>query len=225
MGGGFRRQRPAGARSDRVLASLVTMHRKPHDVPSRDERRSVGRLALVLWLGVCVVLAAVAVPTLGAAIDGDTGASAPPDRAMERPANATTERGGPAEPRTERTEGIVERFFPDATFSFDFDRGSGLDFRVGTGSVDVRLLDLGGDDGRQTGTISHGAIDGGVARSSGAGLCAAGLRETDSPLAVDVDAGNSSVTADLASEPAGNPNRTAAIDPGAIVRSCANATA
>ena len=200
------------------------MNRKPDDVLARDERRSVGRLALVFWLGVCVVLAAVVVPTLGVAIDGGTGASAPSDRAMERPANATIERGGPAERRTERAAGIVERFFPGAEFSFDFDRGSGLDFEIGTDSIDVRFLGLGGDDGSQTGTISHGAIDEGVARSSGAGLCAAGLRGADSPLGLDVDAGNASVTAELASEPVESPNRTAALDPDAVVRSCSEAT-
>lgn len=194
---------------------------------SRIERRSFGRLAVVLWFGVCaVVVVGIGLSTLGAAgIDRSAGPSATAaDRAVQDRSDVSAEPGGRTA-RTGRAEGIIGSYFPGADFSMDFDRGSGLDVRLGTGSIDVSFFGLGGGDGRQTGTITHGAIDGGIARSSGAGLCAVGLQGDDSPVALDVDGENASVSADLASRPVDNETRTSPTEPGAVVRSCANRSA
>lgn len=70
-----------------------------------------------------------------------------------------------------------------------------LTARAATDSTNV-TVDA-GDDGDARVDIRNDAVTGGVERSATAGLCAVGLAADDSPVQMQVDAENDSVTADV----------------------------
>ena len=201
----------------------------PEDYRTGGEWRSIGRVALVLWTVLFSAILVVAVASFLGAAGGGTDASWPvvtDESTVRDPGSA--ERDARVSARTAAdangAKGIVERYFPGVDFSARLDGSSGLDFRLLTGSMDVRFAGLGGHDGRQTGAITHDAIDEGVARSSSAGLCAVGLTGSDAPVSLDVDPANDSVRADLASGPVEPSGTDGGESAAATVQSCRSGT-
>lgn len=193
-----------------LARSSIMTRRLPEECRSGEGYGAVGRVAVVLWV---VCFSAIVVVAAGSVLGSAGGVVGADERGA---ADGATVRGG----ELDHAEGIVERYFPGVDVSFDFGEGTGLDVGVSTRFVGVRLAGLGGDDGRQTGTISHGAIDEGVSRSSNAGLCAIGLTGEDAPVSLDVDAEDGSVRADLSSEPSERRGANAGQSAAETVSSC-----